>query len=61
MNIVKKGNLMIPWDIFWVHFLLFSLEGKILFFAMLFVPYFLTVSLLVSFSFLQFYITLKII
>ncbi|XP_062991057.1 otogelin-like protein [Elgaria multicarinata webbii] len=27
MNIVRKVNFMIPWNIFWVHFLLFSLEG----------------------------------
>uniref|UniRef100_A0ABM5GFJ0 Otogelin-like protein isoform X4 n=1 Tax=Pogona vitticeps TaxID=103695 RepID=A0ABM5GFJ0_9SAUR len=27
MNIVRKVHFMIPWNIFWVHFLLFSLEG----------------------------------
>lgn len=28
MNIVGKLNLMIPWSIFLVHSLLFSLQGK---------------------------------
>lgn len=32
MNIVKKVIFMIPWNVFWVHFLLLSLQGKILVF-----------------------------
>nr|XP_060635515.1 otogelin-like protein [Anolis sagrei ordinatus] len=29
MNIVRKINFMIPWDVFWLHFLFFCLKGKL--------------------------------
>uniref|UniRef100_A0ACB8FQG2 Uncharacterized protein n=1 Tax=Sphaerodactylus townsendi TaxID=933632 RepID=A0ACB8FQG2_9SAUR len=38
MNIVRKVNFMIPWNIICVHFLLFSLKGSVCEFSLLKTP-----------------------